>query len=99
MALGTVKPDGSIEPLPRGDWRTINATLERIAVPGGWLYRSRHNPTDCPMTFVPSGDAVAADAEALACALGWCVARLQKLGDGASEAALHARETLRKVGA
>jgi len=39
MALASVDASGRITNLPRGDWETINSTLERIAVPGGWLYR------------------------------------------------------------
>lgn len=52
MALGTVTPSGSIEPAPRGEWQTINSTLERIAVPGGWIYRSRLHTDHAPIVFV-----------------------------------------------
>jgi hypothetical protein len=54
MPLGRTSPDGSIAALPPGDWEKINATLERIAVPGGWLYRSRLHSNHAPMAFVPA---------------------------------------------
>ena len=52
MAIGRVF-GGRIESIPAGKWETVNATLERIPVPGGWLYRSRLTTGCAPIAYVP----------------------------------------------
>jgi hypothetical protein len=57
MAIGTTLPDGSPRPWPHTGWETIDSSLERIAVPGGWLYRSRVHTDQAPIVFVPVEEA------------------------------------------